>query len=50
VSFLVLVSPKTSIYEILKWKHVVKYRSTNEILSKDLKSVATVRLEEEMRA
>jgi len=48
-SFLVLMSPKTPIYEIPKWQCVVKYRSIDEILSEDLRSVMTIRLEEETR-
>jgi hypothetical protein len=47
---LVLASPETPICEIPKWQRVDKYRLMDEILSEDLRSVVTVRLEEETRA
>jgi hypothetical protein len=47
---LVLASPETMIFEITKWQQVDKCQLTDEILSEDLRSVTTVRLEEEMRA
>jgi hypothetical protein len=50
VIFLALTSPKTLTHEILKWEHVDKNRLTDEILSEDLRSFMTVRLEEETRA
>jgi hypothetical protein len=47
---LVLAIPETPIREIPKWQHRDKYRLTDEILSEDLQSIVTIRLEEETRA
>jgi hypothetical protein len=49
-SFLVLMSPETPTHEILKQERVDNNRLTNEILSEDLRSFMTIRLEEEIRA
>jgi hypothetical protein len=46
---LVLASPETPICEITKWQQVDKCRLIDKILSEDLRSVMTIRLEEETR-
>jgi hypothetical protein len=49
-SSLILAILKTPIREIPRWKRRVKYRMMDEILSEDLWSVTTIRLEEDTRA